>query len=432
MVLPLESPEVVTIGQYGSWHLRHTPLGLDDGVKFSSPFLSQPYVPAAHSHVLQSLSAMKYQLPTAGRASEVQMPLSKPETSPGSPIRTPTPIHSTSTTHGAAASSSSNAAPPIVDIVSNQMDQTAQDGFIFVRHEDALSRRSLKRRRPDSDVDGPNTASLGCKKRRLLRHLITSRLSQPFSLPATHILNREVVANGDRRFMKLAAIMAARRLTSAVQPHGSHHHANQSSQLRRAAMINRFRLRVRNHASEKGDMDVAQLAANAALLQQSHGVGLVVGARFPTAPGSSPPGPVAQPLRMPINFKPQLLPHPLSKAAAKGQLSPPGSPAGLLPVQPTSPALRLSLSPRLRPLASPELKSTRRAGDLDDDEDDDVVSFPSSDLDGKYDLTDEHDDVYADFGVIFGGSAEGDGEDDEGDHYEEYMDDLDGIPWSAR
>ncbi len=68
------------------------------------------------------------------------------------------------------------------------------------------------------DVDGPNTDAVGCKKRRLLRHLITSRLSQPFSLPATHILNREAVASGDKRLLKLAAIMSARRMAAQHSP----------------------------------------------------------------------------------------------------------------------------------------------------------------------------------------------------------------------
>ncbi len=81
---------------------------------------------------------------------------------------------------------------------------------------------------------------------------------------------------------------------------------------------------------------------------------------------------------------------------------------------------------------APQPKPAPRPGDLDDDDDDDVVSFPDSDLDGKYDTSDDHDDVYADFGVIFGGTSDGDVSDEEVDHYEEYMDDLDGIPWSVR
>ncbi|EFX05592.1 hypothetical protein CMQ_3661 [Grosmannia clavigera kw1407] len=79
-------------------------------------------------------------------------------------------------------------------------------------------RATLKRRRSVTDIDGPNTAALCCKKRRLRRYLVTSRLSQPFSQPATHILNRESVASGDKRFLKLAAIINARRIVQLPLP----------------------------------------------------------------------------------------------------------------------------------------------------------------------------------------------------------------------
>lgn len=68
----------------------------------------------------------------------------------------------------------------------------------------------LKRVRHGLDVDGPNTADLGCKKRRLRTELITSRLSHAYSQPATHILNREGQKSGDKRFLKMA--------TSSVAP----------------------------------------------------------------------------------------------------------------------------------------------------------------------------------------------------------------------
>ncbi len=46
-----------------------------------------------------------------------------------------------------------------------------------------------KRRRPLADVDG-EWSSRARKKTRLRRFLITSRLSQPFSAPPTHIVDR--------------------------------------------------------------------------------------------------------------------------------------------------------------------------------------------------------------------------------------------------
>ncbi|KAH8599879.1 hypothetical protein B0O99DRAFT_682355 [Bisporella sp. PMI_857] len=78
--------------------------------------------------------------------------------------------------------------------------------------------RPFKRRRALSDVDGGG--SEGRKKRRLRLHLITSRLSRPFSQPASNIVNRGVskrVVWGrtrpvGRNLLRKAAIMNAVRL----------------------------------------------------------------------------------------------------------------------------------------------------------------------------------------------------------------------------
>lgn len=174
-------------------------------------------------------------------------------------------------------------------------------------------------------------------------------------------------------------------------------------------------------------------------------------------------------------------PHPLSRAAAVARVSasPPTSPKGLRPVDSPSPppGLRLPPSPRLRPLllqsssgsgprpllaiaAAAAAGGAARAdsdGDRDDGADEamsdadnpedqvvelDVgVAFPTSEHESRYESSDEPDDVYADFSVIFGGGGGGSGLDDEmededlgdgGTGYEDYMDELDGIPWMAR
>ncbi|OAA67826.1 Peptidase S54, rhomboid domain protein [Niveomyces insectorum RCEF 264] len=93
------------------------------------------------------------------------------------------------------------------------------DRFVSSGRDDALQPRRktcLKRRRSLSDVDGPNTGILSHKKRRLRRFLITSRLSQPFSQPATHIINRESAASDEMRLLKLAAIMNAKQSVRLV------------------------------------------------------------------------------------------------------------------------------------------------------------------------------------------------------------------------
>ena len=80
--------------------------------------------------------------------------------------------------------------------------------------------RPFKRRRALSDVDGDGNE--GRKKRRLRLHLITSRLSRPFSQPASNIVNRGV--------SKIAIWGKNKALGRNV--------------LRKAAIMNRVRLRM--------------------------------------------------------------------------------------------------------------------------------------------------------------------------------------------
>ncbi|KAH6839557.1 hypothetical protein B0I37DRAFT_439300 [Chaetomium sp. MPI-CAGE-AT-0009] len=294
----------------------------------------------------------------------------------------------------------------------------------------------LKRRRPDTDIDGPGTSSTTYKKRRLLRHLITSRLSQPFSLPATHIINRETVASGDKRFLKLAAIMSARRLNSTVAASSQTPHPPQqpspSTWLHRAALLNSLRSRVYATAAERANMPVPDLAAKTAVFQQSHGsMTAFVGGRYlitspnpnshpahaplhrkPTPPGSPQQhghghgnGPIHIHVPVPVHH------HPTHSNPANGHV-------------PHKTRLRIP-SPKLRPLRSPELRVTRPLIPLEDIEplydensllSDDCMAFPTSELESRYGYDDDDEDgegaggVYADFSVIFGGGGGKDGE----------------------
>jgi hypothetical protein len=83
-----------------------------------------------------------------------------------------------------------------------------------------LANRPFKRRRALSDVDGDGNE--GRKKRRLRLHLITSRLSRPFSQPATNIVNRGI--------SKIAVWGKNKAIGKNV--------------LRKAAIMNRVRMRV--------------------------------------------------------------------------------------------------------------------------------------------------------------------------------------------
>ncbi|KAK4139673.1 uncharacterized protein C8A04DRAFT_15649 [Dichotomopilus funicola] len=309
----------------------------------------------------------------------------------------------------------------------------------------------LKRRRLDTDVDGPGTFSISCKKRRLLRHLITSRLSQAYSLPATHILNREAVTSGSKRIVKLTAIMSARRLNNTVTTAPQAQPSQQpspSTWLRRAAVLNSLRSRVHAVAAERANggpiPDVA--AAQAYVFQQRHGSPTaLIGGRYPiTSPSQSGSGSGNKDTA-------SLPPTPAQRPPSAGPHPPHSGTGHHGHVQCTR--VRIP-SPQLRPLRSPELRVSRPLIPLEDieplyNEDwsgDDSMAFPTSELESRY-LYDDDDSgdegegaVYADFSVIFGGG--GSESDDEGkeksagsdgggedDCFEDYMDDLDGIPW---
>ncbi|KAK3358453.1 hypothetical protein B0T24DRAFT_130416 [Lasiosphaeria ovina] len=423
--------------QHGPWHYRDARFTQEDHVDLGAAILHAAAIPGLNTRLSQFSKASKPQRQSIGASKGAEEPpsISKPPKCASQPGTVAlSPLIAVSTVPRALAG-------PVLPWSSLDSKAASLSRVVFTfpaKERPPPVRPSLKRRRPDSDVDGPNTASLGCKKRRLLRNLVTSRLSDPFSFPATHILTRESAVSGGKRFLKLAAIVAARRLVTGIAAqsqqapaqHPQLSTSSSTSSLQRAAVVNRFRLRVHREAAERGDIEVADAAGDAALAQQSEGVGLVVGARFPPRSESAtpPPCPLAPVLQLPHPNHA----HPLPRASG-ARPSPPGSPSSLRPTEPTAPGLRLPPSPRLKPLRSPELRSTRPLITLDeiDDIDDENVAFPTSEHESRYD--DEPDDVYADFGVIFGGGGDGHSSEDEVvEHFEDYMDDLDGIPWNAR
>ncbi|KAI1804316.1 hypothetical protein F4811DRAFT_285210 [Daldinia bambusicola] len=286
----------------------------------------------------------------------------------------------------------------------------------------SLTFRPPKRGRALHDVDGPVTSGLSCKKRRLRLHLVTSRLSQPYSWPATHILNRE---SGDdspvlSRFLKFAAMDSLKRA------------GHQSALIRKAAILNRVRIGVRQAAVLRGHTVIAGMAARGNSL--SHGLQLVTtsgsstGARFP----SLTPNPYDHPI------PPAWRPHTTSFNPSSPSSSPPDwgnlvNKKGSFENRSPSPAAACS-SPPERPGVQSNLIDTPPPMEEDD------VAFPSPDLETRYaDYSDDDlDDVYADFGVLFGSGAQspedgnGNNETTSGEHfYEEYLDELDGIRWIA-
>ncbi|RYO76435.1 hypothetical protein DL763_010476 [Monosporascus cannonballus] len=319
-----------------------------------------------------------------------------------------------------------------------------------------------KRRRAVHDVDGPGTGSLPCKKRRLRLHLITSRLSQPYSLPATHILNRE--SSGESALTRFLRWLNAAKVKKA---------GHQTALVRKAAIFNRVRISVRQAAVQRGHAHMAELAARQNALALDHGLLVVTApgtsataARFPGRPGG--PG-----LGVPNAWRPHTTAFPTAPSLL--------SPSPPVPLYGVSGAGVEKKGEVTQPLRQPPTtvyspspgveeheravapKSSICAPVPGDDGDEDEGAFPSSDLDGRYaDLSDDDmDDVYADFGVLFGGGGGGGssssssedhraggcsegggsssrhregegregGEEHGGHFYEEYLDELDGIPW---
>ncbi|KAI1326679.1 hypothetical protein F5Y16DRAFT_225097 [Xylariaceae sp. FL0255] len=325
-----------------------------------------------------------------------------------------------------------------------------------------LPYRPPKRRRAPHDVDGPGTDILACKKRRLLLNLVTSRLSRPFSLPATHILIRESSDNMPvlHRIQQLASLARARV-------------GHQSSLVRKAAILNRIRIGVRQAAVLRGHTIMANLAARGSAL--NHGLQLVTtpssSSMFPSAStqngavlNNSSASPVTASAVTAMTMPPGWRPHTTSfhRPIPPGNNSLASTRLGISQdsdrENPEGDNLHKELAPATT-LRSPGPFSTSAAAattaaviscrlpllhaypyptyssePASDDEDN--TAFPASSFHDRYaDLSDDDmDDVYADFGVLFGSasscsSPEAESNPAEEQFYEEYLDELDGIPW---
>ncbi|KAH8167440.1 hypothetical protein CIB48_g817 [Xylaria polymorpha] len=303
-----------------------------------------------------------------------------------------------------------------------------------------------KRARALDDVDGPGTAKLSVKKRRLLLRLVTSRLSRPFSLPATNILIRESSDN----------MPVLHRIQHCV---GARRVGHQSALIRKAAILNRVRIGVRTAAISRGHMVMADFAARGSAL--NHDLLLVTTpppAMFPTratvAKGNGngnegvPPAwrPHTTSFHPPVAHKqhyPQQHYYSQSVDTANrfDSRSAGAHPGGGSTVDSTT--VHIWTDPH-RKESLPEQacvlpRSRRRPSvppptDVSDEEDN--TAFPSASFQDRYaDLSDDDmDDVYADFGVLFGSAAlspesRAVGSPVEEQFYEEYLDELDGIPW---
>ncbi|KAK6833110.1 hypothetical protein PG987_007804 [Apiospora arundinis] len=280
-----------------------------------------------------------------------------------------------------------------------------------------------KRHRALHDVDGPGTGHLPCKKRRLRHRLITSRLSQPYSLPATHILNRETGEDTPvlSRFLKFAAM-------------GPKKAGHQTAMVRKAAILNRVRLNVRQAAVNRGHDRMWRMADMSVM---GHGLQLVTASTGAMFPGRGS----AAGMSLPRVWRP----HTTGTSSGGGHLSPhqPNKDdserpaATVLGSDTASPSSSVNPSQQHPFPRTAQPPTTSIMTPLHHDEAEESTAFPVFEDDYRYaDLSDDDlDDVYTDFGALFGGGAAkspGDGarDDEEAHFYEEYLDELDGIPWA--
>ncbi|KAL2888472.1 hypothetical protein HOO65_040809 [Ceratocystis lukuohia] len=234
--------------------------------------------------------------------------------------------------------------------------------------------KSLKRPRPASDVDGTHTRGLSLKKRRLAFQFATSRLSPPFSLPASHILNRELALTATSKLLRM--LSPERRL-------GRARGLGQAVQFRRLVALNWMRVGLdkrsgwvpSSHVVEtsggQAGLDRERNEAKAQVQQDSSST------RNPTIKG---PATVAVPSVL----------HRQTVATSKGELSQ----AGPLP-----------LSDQAQDRLAEADKDGRHQDedgyevDEDEDYDDEDSAFPMASFADRY--ADEPDDIYSDFSLIF-------------------------------
>ncbi|KAL6859535.1 hypothetical protein J3F83DRAFT_763309 [Trichoderma novae-zelandiae] len=298
------------------------------------------------------------------------------------------------------------------------LDRSKRTAFEFSLDAAAAGQRArhgTKRCRLGSDVEGPNTAAVGRKKRRLRSRLITSPLSQPFSQPATHILNREGRQVGDRRFVKMAVMLDSSRRAAYLR----------ATAYLRYSIMNRVRKRMglpRHHASATEGEDTSAVRQ-----------GVDTFARAPwQQPQAVKPAPEARPgsLPEPRRGAPPAAPQEpvqsveaLAKAPPACRLS---KPIALPLPSADADATNDRTSARIDSTTSPEPR-TPLAWMYDDCEED---SFAFLHPDEEH-LDDDDGDVYCDFDAIFAAKAASpDPQPPSEEHtYEEYMDELDGISW---
>ncbi|KAM4062670.1 hypothetical protein HRG_007498 [Hirsutella rhossiliensis] len=277
----------------------------------------------------------------------------------------------------------------------------------------------LKRRRHDLDVDGPNTAALSSKKRRLRLHLVTSPLSRPYAQPASHIHVRTDT--------KATASRSAKEATVSAQPRLPHLPA---TSFLRLSVVNRMRERMElrgppilRPGRPDASLDTLDPTPRASWFQSR--------SRYEPGGRMLGPGPSdAGAGRRLIAKRPDRL-----CPSRERPLPPPEKTLPELQSQPTPlpTGLRLAAIDTITSLLSdaPPLASEDRLfTSVHDDFGQDGFSFSNHSDQGFHDASEEPRDLYCNFGVLLGkvrprcaGGPDQRGGDAEG---------LKEVPWVAR
>ncbi|GAP88914.2 hypothetical protein SAMD00023353_1700190 [Rosellinia necatrix] len=286
----------------------------------------------------------------------------------------------------------------------------------------ALQHAGAKRPRAADDVDGEGTATLSSKKRRLLLRLVTSRLSRPFSLPATHILIREsgrdTTMPALHRIQRLASLGSVRRAITGGGGGGG----GAALLVRKAAILNRVRHLAAGVVVARGHMAGA---AGGGVWRPQYAAGfhprVALGQHQQHQQQSHYcPPPYQQQQNYGVNAT--TTGGPDTRWASGGGGAHTSSAATTHhPRQKETPATGFP-----PPIADADASD-------EDEEEEDNTAFPAAGFHDRYyaELSDDDvDDVYADFGVLFGNPGGGGSSSPaEEPSYEEYLDELDGIPW---
>ncbi|KAL5598706.1 hypothetical protein BROUX41_003381 [Berkeleyomyces rouxiae] len=242
--------------------------------------------------------------------------------------------------------------------------QTSKTHLQIPTPKPALAFKPHKRSRPASDVDGSHTQDLSLKKRRLAFQFATSRLSPPFSLPASHILNRELALTATTKLL---------RMLSPEQRLGRARGLGQAVQFRRLVALNWMRVGLDTRGGWVASQEPVPRARNAAV----EGVNGSTGDRLhQDSIATRKPVVKACP-----HVATLIAPSPRAVAASREELSQP------------EPLLQAS-----HPDPEPHKTDDDEVYEISNDDDEDSA-FPMASFAGQY--ADDPEEVYSDFGLIF-------------------------------